>query len=168
MFYTLITAFFIIAPVVCINYEIVFQSGLVHFTVGLTFIMLITTMIGDECSITRGKFYILHRVSLSIIVCAALSIAFLSWYLWNTIDILSHCSKVTQEGDALSSHKLTVDQQFNVDRAAKVCRNEHGFAILLLCLLIGTIVLNILTIIVYTWLRSWTRRLCPDMTPICG
>lgn len=180
LFYTLITVFFLIAPIVCINYEIIFQSGLAGYTILLTGIMLSATMIGNETIMTRGIFYIYSIHLFSIIFLSFASAFSLSYYIWNDANILLSCSdqphrnesvslqSITSNERAIHSTILAEDQEFQVARAAKICRNEQGFATLLLVLIIITIILNIITILTYAWIKSWMRCLVPTVFPICG
>ena len=186
--YLLFGAFFLGAPILFINYEIIFQSGLFGFSLGIGFMMFSITLIGKEICYTRGEFHILARHIWAIVFCAAASIFTLAYYLWNVLNILLLCptphkpdvnSTAVFGGESLkSAHyqslmliasldkatdvtSLTEDQAFQLARAAKICRNERGFAMVLLIIIIVTIILNLITIFVYLWLKRKLRRCLP-------
>ena len=173
---------FLVGAIVCVNFEIIFQSGLGSFTVGIAFLMFSTLIIGKEICLTRGEFYIIGRHIWSIIFAAAFSIAYLAFYIWNIVNILLLCPKphphhnrtdvtlVTAHTESLMSiasidkatevTSLTEDQAFQLARAAKICRNEQGFAMAMLIFLIVVVILNFITIWVYLWLKGKLKRVC--------
>ena len=291
--YVLFAAFFLIAPIVFINYEIIFQSGLLGFLIGIAFLMLSCVMVGKEICLARGQFFILHRHLIAIIFCAVAAAIFTFFYIWNVANILSMCSQFdanmsatmasqteirisyttpfhgilrrqslrlrydaeekrlirSQSGapeipeslktesfryetrrmqyketyrrllqtlktieevermgmeasiadeqemqfymlqneivmlmeeqsrryEEMSSYaiksvvplhttSIEEDEQFQEDRAAKICRNEQGFGIFLLVILILAEILYILTIAVYAWIKSWTNCICLSLS----
>jgi hypothetical protein len=271
--YTILGAFFLGAPIIFINYEVIFQSGLMGFFIVVGALMISIVMIGKELCRQLGEFAVLRRHTITIAAAALFSILFSFWWLWNIINILSMCDDfaapnttgsggasvqllvyytapyegimrqqvltrkygydekhglleaqqvsnatnrrlrqtqsyrytaqrarlhaqrreilraLSQENEQESHFSLLEneiimlfeeekrevdertsysvksvtpihvttaeeDAQFQELRARKICRNEQGFAIFLAILIIITMILNLITIGVYTWLRT--------------
>jgi hypothetical protein len=182
--YIIIAAFFLSAPVFFINYELIFESGLVGWTVGIAFLLTSVTIIGNEYCLTRGEFIILTRHVIMINFASFASIVYLClWYIWNIIDRLLKCAEMdvnmtdpfgrghgiggAGERRPIETRKpspsLSEDEYFHSLRDAKICRNEQGFGVFLLVLLIIVVIINFVTIIVYSWL--WRKIRC--LPPVC-
>ena len=289
--FAILSAFFIALPVIWVNYELSFQSGLLMFFIIITALMLSCVMWGKELCLCRGEFAILTRHIVSILFCCLAGAFFTFFYIWNVANILSMCpqfvvntsvtldeqteigislsylapdrgimkhqslhirynqaqqclvrdqtdepeepeeltietfrydkremqyrekhrkwleaiterTRIQEEGgekteelqfymlqqeikmlldekakfqekssgfttqNTIPMHitSLEEDQQFQVDRAAKICRNEKGFGIFLLVILIIAEILYLITFIVYLWLWSWLSCLCAPKT----
>ena len=171
--YAILAGFFLVAPIIFINYELIFQSGLLGFFILTAGWMLAATIWGKELCFCHGEFYILERFLISIIACSVFGFVFTFYYLYNVANILSMCDQfdTTTHISSTVVHVATIltnaekDDQFQIDRAAKICRNEQGFGIFLLVILILVEILFLLTIAVYAWLKSWTNCLCLPRTP---
>jgi len=186
--YTLVAAFFLGVGTIGVGFEIAFQCSLMSFAIGVAFLMFSVTMIGKEICLTRGEFYILARHIIGIVFCAFACIFFSTYYIWNIVNILLLCPhaqphpntttlsvashtqnllSIAQLDKALQPTSLTEDQAFQLARAAKICRNEKGFALLMLLVVVLTDILNVITIFVYLWLRRKLRRPCkPCVVPL--
>ena len=138
---------------------------------------------GKEICLTRGQFYLLNRHIILLVFSAGAHILVSAYYLWNLIKILLLCGNF--ENDAVSQHtesllsiasleksvqttSLTEDQDFQLARSAKICRNEYGFTMFLVILLIIADLLCLVTIFVYIWIRCKLRCLYPCLVPHCG
>lgn len=172
--YVILAAFILSAPVWFINYELIFESGLLGFTVGIAFLLVSITIVGKELCHTRGEFVILGRHVILINFAAFASMVYIGlWYLWNTINTLRQCSEIQVNmtdpfvsalrvaSATVHTTSLSEDQDFQALRVAKICRNEQGFGIFLLVLLVIIMVINLVTIIVYSWLWRKIRALSP-------
>lgn len=285
--YVILAAAFLIAPIVLIRYELIFQSGLLGFFIGIAFLMLSATICSKELCRCHGEFYIIDAHVISIIFCCCCAAFCTAYYIDNVATILSMCPQFDVNSDVslesqtelnitvsymapergmlrrqslnlkynteekclvrnhqnmpgeetlgslniesfryeaarlryLEKHRewlrtlntedeeettktdelqfymlrneirmlieetarpyegangfstrsvvplqttsLQQDEQFELDRAAKICRNEKGLAVFLLGILIFCEILYAVTIGVYAWLGSWTTTLCP-------
>jgi hypothetical protein len=241
--YTAIAVFWLGAPIICVNYEAIFQSGLLGFFIGVAFLFLTATIVGKEAirNGTRRDFMLTYRHAISIILCASAAIFFSSFYIWNLTQALRKCDsfgsdssgnessvevlvmhRVNQRLRVLSvryerindettplirkkrsdelpwqaekvttitpysqleaevNHLIVLNEQrysskkqitstindaiettsraedvlFNELRARKICRNEQGFAISLVVLLIVMDLLNMATIGFHIWILT--------------
>lgn len=174
--YAVVAGFFLAAPIIFINYELIFQSGLLGFLILTSAMMFAATIWANELCVCHGEYYLLNRFLIAILFSCAAGIIFNFYYTYNVINILSMCGG-GDETTTSSLHKMSVpttnqekDDQFQLDRVAKICRNEQGFGIFLAVTLILIEILFLLTICVYAWLRSWHTCLCTNRvlhTPIC-
>lgn len=180
--YIIIGGFFLGAPIICINYEFIFQAGLAGWMPFLAAWMLSMTIIGKEICLTRGEFHVLARHIFMIMFAAAAFIFATSYWVFNIVDTLMQCpsfhlnnteaftaqhsesvlSIASSERAALPT-SLTEDQAFHRLRAAKCCRNEQGFGIALLILLLITDIICLITIFVYWWIYRKLLCMFPDL-----
>lgn len=166
--YAILAGFFLVAPILFINYELIFQSGLLGFFILTAGWMLSATIWGKELCFCHGEFYLLNRFFFSIFTCSALGFLFTLYYVYNVANILSMCDQpdtITTTCILPNATNAEKDAQFEVDRAAKICRNEQGFGVFLLVTLIIVEILYLITIVVYAWIKSWTSCLCLPRTP---
>lgn len=170
--YAVVAGFFLAAPIIFINYELIFQSGLLGFLILVSGLMFAATIWANELCLCHGEYYILNRFLIAILFCCAAGFIFNFYYTYNVINILSMCSAEDTSSSRL--HIMVVlsekDDQFQLDRVAKICRNEQGFGIFLAVTLILIEILFLLTIAVYAWLKSWHNCLCVNRvvhTPVC-
>lgn len=190
-FYIVIGGILAVAPIICVNYEAIFQSGLTVFMVGMAYLMVSMTMIGKEVCLTRGEFYLLNRHIILLVFSAGAHILASAYYLWNLIKILLLCPTFHNpnngslpESMSITSHSASLlsiagvdravktttiseDQAFQIARAAKICRNEYGFAMCLTILLLLADIICLVTIFVYLWIKRKIRCLYPNLVPRC-
>lgn len=241
--YSVIAIFWLGAPIICINYESIFQSGLIGFFLGATFLFLSATIVSKEAirNGTRRDFMLTYRHAIGIILCAGAAIFFSSFYISNLTQTLSKCDSFLSDSSGNESsveilvmhrveerlrvlyakyervddsgetpgiarrkkrsdelplqqqqqqpysqlesevnHLITLNERryspksqitpaaneaiettsraedilFNELRARKICRNEQGFAISLLILLIVMDLLNVATIGFHIWILT--------------
>lgn len=173
--YAILAGFFLAAPIIFVNYELIFQSGLLGFLILTAGFMFAATIWAKELCVCHGEYYILNRFIIAIIFCCVGGFIFNFYYMYNVIDILSMCGTIN-DNEGTSFHLMAVttssekDDQFQVDRNAKICRNEQGFGMFLAVTLILVQILFLLTVAVYMWLKSWANCLCPTRvlhTPTC-
>jgi hypothetical protein len=110
--YTIVAAFLLGAQIFFINYEVVFQVGLLSFWIGTAFLMLSCVIIGKELLRAAGcvnLFTIAYAHTISIIFCCVACIIFSFFYLWNLIQILSMCD------DFQSHHNMSHMMQTQID-----------------------------------------------------
>lgn len=174
--YAIVAGFFLAAPIIFINYELIFESGLLGFLILTTGLMFAATIWANELCVCHGEYYILNRFLIAIIFCCGFGLIFNFYYTYNVINVLSMCDATSSSS---SMHMMAIpptttnaekDDQFQVDRVAKICRNEQGFGIFLAVTLILIDILFLLTIAVYAWLKSWHNCLCVNRavhTPAC-
>ena len=106
--YTIIAIFWLGAPIICINYESIFQSGLLGFFLGATFLFLSATIVSKEAirNGTRRDFMLTYRHAIGIILCAGATIFFSSFYIWNLTQALGKCDSFVSD---TSSNESSVE-----------------------------------------------------------
>lgn len=244
--YSAITVFWLGAPIICKNYESIFQSGLLGFFLGATFLFLSATTASKEANRnrTRRDFMLTYRHAIGIILCAGLALYTSYFYISNLTQMLYKCNSFVSHSNGNESsveilvmhrieerlrvlyakyeridngnetpgiarrkkrsdepplqkqqpqqqqpysqlesevnHLITLNERryspksqitpaaneaiettsraedilFNELRARKICRNEQGFAISLLILLIVMDLLNVATIGFHIWILT--------------
>lgn len=138
--YALIAVFWLGAPVFFVNYEVVFQSGLMGFFIGTAFLMLSATIVGKEAirNRTSHHFMLTYRHSIGIIFCAAAALALSLFYLWNIAHTLTMCdsfltnaTEPVTAADLDSSVELLVSYRANQRlRVLRATYNEEGTLLL--------------------------------------
>ncbi len=173
--YLILSGFWLAAPIIFIYYESIFLSGLLGWLLIVGAFMVSANLWGKEFCVCTGEYYLLNRFFISIIACCFFGFATTVYYIFDLVNILTMCPDLNANVTVSISSAIRIatvdqDQQFQLDRAAKICRNEYGFALFLVVLLILIEVLYLITIGVYAWLKSWTNCLCqprPVHTPAC-